>query len=173
MAESTSAVAIFDTHTAAEKAIKALNDASFNMKQLSIVGKDYHTEEHAVGFYNSGDRMRYWGKLGAFWGGLWGWLFGAGMFLIPGIGHILVLGPLVGWIVGALEGATVGAGAGVLGAALVGAGIPKDSVVKYQTAIGAGKFVVTVNGSAADLERARSILTTGAADVAMYPAAGR
>ena len=53
MAESTSAVAIFDTHTAAEKAIKALNDASFNMKQLSIVGKDYHTEEHAVGFYNS------------------------------------------------------------------------------------------------------------------------
>ena len=38
------------------------------MNQLSIVGRDYHTEEHVVGYYNAGDRMKYWGKLGAFWG---------------------------------------------------------------------------------------------------------
>jgi hypothetical protein len=30
------------------------------MKKLSIVGKDYHTEEHAVGYYNTGDRMKHW-----------------------------------------------------------------------------------------------------------------
>ena len=28
------------------------------MKKLSIVGKDYHTEDHVIGFYNAGDRMR-------------------------------------------------------------------------------------------------------------------
>ena len=36
----------------------------------------YHSEENVVGFYNAGDRMMYWGKTGAFWGGLWGLLFG-------------------------------------------------------------------------------------------------
>src|SRR3989442_9816962 len=33
-------------------------------RSLSIVGKDYHTEEHVIGYYNTGDRMKFWGKLG-------------------------------------------------------------------------------------------------------------
>jgi hypothetical protein len=37
---------------------------------------DYHTVEHVVCYYNAGDRMEIWGKQGAFWGGLWGMLFG-------------------------------------------------------------------------------------------------
>jgi hypothetical protein len=169
MAESNSVVAIYDTHTDAEAAIKALRDSNFQMGQLSIIGKDYRTEEHPVGFYNAGDRMKFWGKTGAFWGGLWGWLVGAGFFLIPGIGHIIVLGPLVGWIAGALEGATVGAGLGVIGGALASAGIPNDSVVKYETAIRAGKFVVTAHGTAAELDRARSVLRSkGKPDIASY-----
>ncbi len=174
MNESNSAVAIYDEHTEAQAAINALREADFPLKGLSIIGKDYRTEEHAVGFYNSGDRMKFWGKTGAFWGGLWGWLVGAGFFLIPGVGHIIVLGPLVGWLVGALEGATLGAGIGVLGAALASAGIPKDSVVKYETAIGAGKFVVTAHGTPAEVERARSILAArGTPDVATYSPSGR
>ena len=63
-------VAIYNSHLEAEQAVKSLQQSGFNMKQLSIVGKDYHTEEHVVGYYNAGDRMKYWGKLGAFWGGL-------------------------------------------------------------------------------------------------------
>ena len=70
------------------------------MKKLSIVGKDYHSEEQVVGYYTTGDRMMYWGKLGAFWGGLWGMLFGSAFFLVPGVGPLLVAGPLVAWIVG-------------------------------------------------------------------------
>lgn len=61
-------VAVFDWHEDAETAIRELQRAGFDMKKLSIVGRDYHTEEHAVGFYNSGDRVKYWGKQGAFWG---------------------------------------------------------------------------------------------------------
>ena len=85
------------------------------MKSLSIIGKDYRTEESPIGFYNTGDRMKVWGKLGAFWGGLVGFMFGSTMFLIPGIGHIIVLGPLVGWIVGGLEGAAVTGGLAING----------------------------------------------------------
>ena len=166
-----SAVAIYNTHTDAEAAIKALKAANFDMKQMSIMGKDYHTEEHALGFYNAGDRMKFWGKTGAFWGGLWGWFFGAGLFLIPGVGHLIVMGPLVVWMVGALEGAVAGASVGVLGAALISAGFPKDSVIKYETAIGAGKFVVQVTGTPDQVNGARAILgTNGSHDVATYPA---
>src|ERR1039458_4985068 len=108
MSETNAAVAIYDTHSQAEEAVKQLQKSGIDMKKLSIVGKDYHTDEQVVGYYNTGDRMKYWGKLGAFWGGLWGMLFGAAFFAIPGIGPVLVAGPLVAWIVGALAGAAAG-----------------------------------------------------------------
>ena len=103
MSDKNSVVATFDSHDRAEDAIRELQKSGFDMKKLSIVGKDYHTEENVVGYYNTGDRMKYWGKLGAFWGGFWGLLFGSAFFWVPGIGQVLVAGPLVMWIVGALE----------------------------------------------------------------------
>jgi len=90
-----SVVAIYDAHDKAEAAIKELQKSGFTMKNLSIVGKDYHSEEHVVGYYNAGDRMAFWGKMGAFWGGMFGLLFGSAFFFIPGIGPLVVFGPLV------------------------------------------------------------------------------
>jgi uncharacterized membrane protein len=87
-------VAIYSSHTAAEAAIKELQHSGFEMKKLSIVGRDYHTDEHVVGYYNVGDRMQVWGKTGAFWGGLWGLFFGSALFWVPGLGPLLVAGPL-------------------------------------------------------------------------------
>ena len=129
MSETNAVVAIYDTHSQAEEAVKELQRTGIDMKKLSIVGKDYHTEEQVVGYYNTGDRMKYWGKLGAFWCGLWGMLFGSAFFAIPGIGPVLVAGPLVAWIVGGLEGAAVMGGLGAIGAGLCSIGLPKDSVV--------------------------------------------
>ena len=107
MTNNNAVVAIYKSHTEAEAAVKELQQSGFDMKKLSIVGRDYHTDEHVVGYYNAGDRMKYWGKIGAFWGGIWGLFFGSAFFFIPGVGPLLVAGPLVGWIVGALEGAVV------------------------------------------------------------------
>jgi len=87
-------IARFAEHTQAEMAVKALAQAGFDMKQLSIVGRGYHTEENVIGFYNSGGRIRFWGKLGAFWGSLWG-LFGAAIFLTsPTTGPVMALGAI-------------------------------------------------------------------------------
>jgi len=72
MTKTYAVVAIYKSHTEAEAAVKELQHSGFDMKKLSIVGRDYHTDEHVVGYYNAGDRMRYWGKTGAFWGGIWG-----------------------------------------------------------------------------------------------------
>ena len=169
MSKQNSTVAIFKDHTGAEHAVKELQKAGFDIKKLSLVGKDYHSDEHVVGYYNTGDRMRYWGKLGAFWGGLWGLLFGSALFVVPGIGPIVVGGPIVSWIVGALEGAAVVGGLSAVGAALYSIGIPKDSVLKYETSLKANKFLLVVHGTVDEVERASSTLqATGAIETTIH-----
>jgi hypothetical protein len=155
MSQQNAVVAVYATHIEAEEAVKELQRAGIDMRALSIVGKDSHTDEHVVGYYNTGDRMKYWGKAGAFWGGLWGLLFGAAFFAIPGIGPVLVAGPLVAWIVGGLEGAAVVGGLSAIGAGLIGIGIPKDSVVQYELALKTDKFLLMVNGTVSEVEKAR------------------
>ena len=158
MSELNAVVAVYSSHEGAEKAVKELQRAGIDMATLSIVGKDPHTDEHVVGYYNTGDRMKYWGKTGAFWGGFWGLLFGSAFFAIPGIGPVLVAGPMVAWIVGALEGAAVFGGLSAIGAGLYGMGIPKNSVVQYELALKTDKFLLMVHGTAAEVERAKSII---------------
>src|ERR1039457_4134057 len=160
MSETNSVVAIYETHSQAEEAVKELQRAGFDMHKLSIVGKDYHTDEQVVGYYNTGDRMKYWGKIGAFWGGFWGLLFGSALFMIPGLGPILAAGPVVGWIVAALENAVVVGGLGALGAGLYSIGIPKDSIVKYEAALKTDQFLLIVHGTAAEVAQAKDIIQT-------------
>jgi hypothetical protein len=151
-------VAVYDSHTEAEDAVAKLGAGSFDIKKVSIIGKDYHTEEKVVGYYTTGDRMKSWGGMGAFWGGIWGLLFGAGFFLIPGIGPVLVAGPFLAALVGALESAAVVGGLSAVAAGLVSLGIPKERAVKYEAEIKADKFVLVVHGTPEELERARIIL---------------
>ena len=158
MNKNNSIVAIYPSHTAAETTIKELQQSGFDMKKLSIVRRDQHTDEHVIGYYNVGDRMKYWGKMGAFWGGIWGWLFGSAFFLIPGIGPLVVAGPLVGWIIGALEGAVVVGGLSAVGAGLYSLGIPKDSILRYERALKTDKFVLIAHGSMDEITRAKEIL---------------
>lgn len=158
MNKDTSIVALYPTHTAAETAVKSLQQAGYDMKQLSIVGRDYHTDEHVVGYYNVGDRMQVWGRTGAFWGGMWGLLFGTGFFFIPGLGPLMIGGPIVGWLIGALEGSVVMGGLSALGAGLYSLGIPKDSIVQYEVALKTGSFMLIAHGSADDTARAKELL---------------
>ncbi len=158
MNDPSSVVAVYNSHTDAEQAVAKLSASSFDIKKVSIIGKDYHTEENVVGYYTAGDRMKSWGGMGAFWGGIWGLLFGAGFFLIPGIGPVLVAGPFLAALVGALETAAVVGGLSAVAAGLVSLGIPKNSAVKYEAAIKADKFVMVVHGTAEELDRARAIL---------------
>jgi hypothetical protein len=154
-------VAVFDRHQDADAAIRELQKGGFDMKKLSIVGRDYHTEEHAVGFYNAGDRVKYWGKNGAFWGGMFGILLAPAFFWIPGVGPILTGGLIGSFLMGTIEGAAVGAAVGggtsVLAAGLVGMGIPKDSVIHYEADLKANKFLLIASGTAAETERARGL----------------
>lgn len=103
--------------------------------------------------------MKRWGKVGAFWGGFWGLLFGSGLFLIPGVGPILVAGPLVAWIIAGLEGAAVVGSVSALGAGLLSIGIPKDSVLKYEVALKTDKFLLVVHGTEGAVANAIDIIS--------------
>jgi hypothetical protein len=163
------AVATYKDHTLAEDAVKRLTSAGFDIKSLSLVGKGYHTDEKAVGFYNTGDRVKFWGSRGAFWGGFWGLFFGGMFMLVPVVGHVLVLGYLAATAVSVVEGAVVVGGLSALGAALYSIGVPKDSVVEYETALSADAFLVMVHGDDAEIERAKTILGTGSeTDLKVY-----
>jgi hypothetical protein len=79
-------------------------------------------------------------------------------FAIPGLGPILVAGPLVAWIVAGLEGAAVVGGVSAVGAGLVSIGIPKDSVLKYEVALKTDKFMLVVHGTPDAVAKAKDII---------------
>ncbi len=157
MGERHAVVAICHTHTEAEAAVKELKQAAFNVKKLSIVGKDYHTDKHVVGYYDTGDdHMKYWGTV------------------IRGIGPVLLVGPLLGSVIGALEEAVATEGVTAIGAALNNLGIPKDSVLKYETALKSHKFILLAHGTAEEVARAQSIIRTKRArSIDTYAIGGR
>ena len=165
-------IAVFPDHNTAEAAVKTLAQAGFDIKSLSLVGKGYHTDEKVVGFYNVGDRVKFWGKQGAFWGGLWG-LFLGGLFItfrrwicrrawLSGHGDDR----------GHRERRVVG-GLSALGAALYSIGVPKDSVVQYESALKADGFLLMAHGPAADINRAKTIFAAMSPSRLDLHAAGR
>jgi hypothetical protein len=153
-------IAVFHEHSAAEMAIKKLTSDGFDMKNLSVVGKGYHTDEKVVGFYSTGDRVKFWGSRGAFWGGFWGLFLGGIFMTVPVIGHVVVLGYLATVLISGIENAVVVGGLSALGAALYSIGVPKDSVIQYETALKTDNFLVMARGPAAEIVRAKTILGT-------------
>jgi len=75
----------------------------------------------------------------------------------------------VAWIVAGLEGAVEVGALGALGAGLYSIGIPKDSIVKYETALKTDQLLLIVHGTAAEVEKAKDIIeTTHPADYTLH-----
>ena len=151
-------VYVYKTHDAAEEAVRLLMTSGFAAGQLSLIGKGYHSEEHPVGFYTTGDRIKSWGRSGAFWGGFWGLLLGPTVFFLPGLGLVAMVGPFVAMLVGVLEGAALVGGVSAIGAALIRFGVAQDQVVKYENALTVDHYVLLVHGTAAEVRKAHGLL---------------
>jgi hypothetical protein len=163
-------IGICETPTLAEEAVMELQRRGFDMTQVSIVGRDDHAEKQVVGYYTTGESVSYWGKMGAFQAGLRGWWrAGTGLFVVPGLGPTLVAGPLVVWIVSALEGAFVFEGLSAIGAAFYNFGIPKDKVLRMEAALKDDQFLVIMHGTASEAGDARkTLIRAGVAEVLEY-----
>lgn len=158
MKEPNTVIAVYMRHEDADTAVKALAKGGLDVKNISVVGKGYHTEEKVTGVYSMGDRIKMWGAQGAMWGGLWGLLFSGLFVVVPGVGQMVVLGYLASIVVAGLEGAVLVGGLSAIGAALASNGIPNDKIVAYETDLKADSFLVMVHGTATEVEMARGVL---------------
>lgn len=152
------AVAISATREDAEEFIEILQRSGFSMSKLSVIGRDCRTEEHVFSCLNGVDRGRLLGHWGALAGTTLGMLLGSAFMTVPSLGRIVVLGPLAAMVADALEGALIGGGLSAFGSALMRIGIARDSVLQYERALKAGKFLVVVHGTSVDIGIAKAIL---------------
>lgn len=165
MGESSAVIGVYTTMTDAEAAVKALLEQGVPAEQISIVGQDLHSETRVHGFVTTGDVAKSGAKTGAWVGGLFGVLTGAALLFIPGVGPLLVLGPLAAGAVTAAEGAAAGGGIG----AVLGHFIGKRHVPKYSQHLTEGNYLVlrhepSAAGTDTELLRER----TAAAEVAHH-----
>ena len=149
---------VFGTRADAEQAIGKLSVAGIDVTKLSLIGKGYHSEEHPIGFYTMGDKIKSWGAKGAFWGGIWGLLIAPAVFMFPGIGLVAMAGPIVAVLASALEGAVIVGGLSALGAAMSLIGVPQEKQIMYETALKADQYILIAHGSEQEVARVKAEL---------------
>ena len=102
--------------------------------------------------------------MGAFWGGLWGLLFGAPAFLIiPGVGPVVAAGSIVAWIVAALEGAVVVGGLSAWAQDSSASAFPKQRR-QIRDVDQSRQVRLVAHGPAAEGAKARDLLNTSGAE---------
>lgn len=164
-----SVVAVYPDHESAEHAIRLLHKQGFAIEDLSIIGRNIQVTEEPVGFVSTGDYVVAGAKSGALMGGLAGVVLGAAFLILPGVGPIVVAGPIAAAVLAGVEGALAGVAMGALSGALVGCGVPKEHALKYESEVKGGKYLVLTRGNAEEVARARTLLSPSAPDhIAVY-----
>ena len=80
----------------------------FALGDLSIVGRDFQETEKPFGFVSRGDYTKAGAESGASFGGLFGLFMGAGFLILPGLGPVVVAGPIAAALLAGFEGAVAG-----------------------------------------------------------------
>jgi hypothetical protein len=150
----------------AHEALEAIRAAGFRTEDISVLlpenvgSKDIGYEKHT----KAPEKAATGAATAGLVGGALGWLAGAGVLAIPGIGPLLAAGP----IVAALAGFGAGSVLGGLTGALVGLGIPEYEAKRYEGRMRSGGALLSIHCDT-DLwvDRARELLRhTGAEDIA-------
>lgn len=157
---------IFSETKNAEDAISELEEKEFAAKDISIIMKDRKEGEklaHSTGANVAGSAVTG-ATTGGVIGGIAGLLIGIGAIAIPGIGPLLIAGPLAaalgltGAAATTVSGAATGALAGGLLGALVGLGIPEEEARVYEDRIREGAILVAVPANSQNEGLVKSIL---------------
>jgi hypothetical protein len=155
---SQSTVGVYESLAQAEEAVRKLDQGRFPIKQVSVVAQNLETDKEVHGFITAGDIAKQGAGTGAWFGGIFGLLVGGASLFVPGFGPVIVAGSLAAMMLGGVEGAAVGAASGGVLGALVGWGVSKEHVVKYEDHVKGGKYLVVAHGSVEEVSRAHDIL---------------
>lgn len=147
------AVGVFHSHAAAQRAIRRLKEAGFTDDQIGLVAHDPEKRyggEHTEGEGNkAGTGAAAGAATGAGIGAVWGLGILAGA--LPAIGPVVAGGALASVIASAATAAVAG---GVVGA-LIGLGVPEEEAKYYDQEFQHGRTLITVRDTAryADAQR--------------------
>ncbi|RJQ36983.1 hypothetical protein C4559_04635 [Candidatus Microgenomates bacterium] len=169
--------ALFDKKNNANKAIKELKSKKYNPKDISIITKETNEikvkgEESKIEHVEK-DALAGAGT-GAVIGALAGILIGVGAISVPGIGGLLVAGPvasalgLTGAAAATVSGTITGVLAGGLLGALIGLGVPEEHAKIYEQRIREGAILLSIPVNENQAEGVRKILeNSGASDITL------
>jgi hypothetical protein len=175
------AIGTFSNHTDAEAALLELRDSGFPMDMVSVVGQDANHMTNLGGAHSTeniadlatdnkaGAGVRSGAATGGTVGGVTGLLVGLGMVAIPGLGPIMMAGAGATALATALTGGAIGAATGGIAGGLVGLGIPENRATGYGDRLDRGDYLVMIDGSDAEVQRAQTILShRGISDWGIY-----
>jgi hypothetical protein len=162
-------VAIYRGHLDVLKALDELARSHVDLRQVSVVGTDFHTRENVYGYYSTSGRLEAWGSFGAFWSSVCAALSGSGFFFIPGLGPLVLAGPVVGWLVAALGKGVLVDGLSSLGAALAEKGVPPKAMHHYEVAVRDNEFLLVTSGPLPEVTKAGSVAESTRGRVDVYP----
>ena len=156
---------VYSNQLDAENAVNGLKLAGFRNTDVSILFQENEGTKDLVMTRSSKapEGTAAGASSGAVVGGILGWLAGAGMLAIPGLGLFVAAGPLIA----ALSGIGVGSVFGGITGALVGLGTPEYEAKRYEGRIRKGGILLSVHCDDSDwVKTARTILQqTGAEDI--------
>lgn len=158
-----SVIGVYRTISEAEEAVRVLDQGGFPIKQISVLAQNLESEKTVHGYITASDMAKAGAGTGAWLGGLFGLLAGAAFIWVPGFGPLLAAGSFAAVLLGGIEGVVAGAAGGGLLGALVGWGVSKQHILKYEEQLKGGKYLVIAHGSAEEVARARNILRSTAA----------
>ncbi len=154
-------VAIFDDFTAAQEAVRKLDDSKFPSDQVSLVANSVHQDLQSTNALQYGDESDKDAVFGAGVGGLLGFFMAAPLLTIPGFGLMLIAGPITAGLTGAIVGGFLGS--------MMGWGVHEDHVAEYENEVRQGAFLVVANGDPMEIDYAKQVLDqTGARSVTMH-----
>jgi len=151
-----SVIAVYPNYAAAVEGIEKLQESGFSPEEYSLVGARPSEQEDVQNAAKSGDRTETDALMGAGAGGAVGMAIGATALTVTGIGPVIAAGALATGITGAIVG-------GLLGA-FQGWGIHDDHLKNYDEMVKAGKALVVVRSSAAQVAIAYGMLNTTEAE---------
>jgi hypothetical protein len=157
MAVNNATLSVFKSQVDAEAAVRLLARNGYDLGKVSMVGRDTDNDTCVSGCVNENGRGSSSTKDGVSWSGIRGMLVGSGFCLVPGIGSVVVAGPLLSLIVRSMGDGIPPDKLGALATGLHQLGIPKDSILRCQGALKAGKVVLIAEGSAMAMILAREL----------------
>ncbi len=162
-------IAIYNDHEDSAKAIETLLKAGISKKDISVLAKGEGDEpKDDFELNKENEDIAFWGKQGAFWGALWGFLMGAFFFFVPGFGPLVATGPIIASLAGALGGAAVVGSAAALVAWFKDLGVEEMEAHRYADLLKEGKILVIIHGDSAIEKAEPALKALGKGEVKVY-----